>query len=70
MFDSNVLWTKTVQHGTKIYKRSEDSGWLQNQTERMDMGKNPLIFQLVIKIDKETFIDLYLFILLLSESFI
>ena len=36
----------------------------------MDMGKNPLIFQLVIKIDKETFIDLYLFILLLSESFI
>ena len=36
----------------------------------MDMGKNPLIFQLVIKIDKEIFIDLYLFILLLSESFI
>ena len=37
----------------------------------MDMGKHPLIFQLVIKkIDKETFIDLYLFILLLFESFI
>ena len=27
----------------------------------MDMGKHPLIFQLAIKIDKETFIDLYLF---------
>ena len=27
----------------------------------MDMGKNQLILQLVIKIDKETFIDLYLF---------
>ena len=36
----------------------------------MDMGKHPLIFQLAIKIDKETFIDLYLFILLLFESFI
>ena len=36
----------------------------------MDMGKNPLIFQLAIQIDKETFIDLYLFVLLLFESFI
>ena len=36
------------------------------------MGKHPLIFQLVIKIDKETFIDLYLFdlFLLLFESLI
>ena len=34
----------------------------------MDMGKHPLIFQLAIKIDKETFIDLCLFILLLFES--
>ena len=25
----------------------------------MDMGKHPLIFQLVIKIDKETFIFIY-----------
>ena len=30
--------------------------------------KNPLIFQLVIKIDKEKFIDFYLFILELFES--
>ena len=34
-----------------------------------DMGKHPLIFWLVIKIDKETVIDFYLFILLLFESF-
>ena len=27
----------------------------------MDMGRNSLIFQPTIKIDKETFIDLYLF---------
>ena len=27
----------------------------------MDMGGHPLIFQLAIRIDKETFIDLYLF---------
>ena len=65
-----LLWTKTVQHGTKKYKRCKDNGCLQKQTERMDVGKNPLIFQLVIKIDKEAFKDLYLFILLLSESFI
>jgi hypothetical protein len=38
--------------------------------EWIHMGKHPLIFQLAIKIDKETFIDLYLSILLLSESFI
>ena len=36
----------------------------------MDMEKHPLIFQLAIKIDKETFADLYLFTLLLFESFI
>ena len=49
-----LLWTKTVQHGTKKYKRCKDNGCLQKQTERMDVGKNPLIFQLVIRIDKET----------------
>ena len=70
MYRFLLLWTKTVQHGTKKYKRSEDNGWLQKQTERMDMGKNQLIFQRVIKTDIETFVDQYLFILLLSESFI
>ena len=43
---------------------------LQKQTEKMDMGKHTLIFQLAIKIDKKTFIDLYSFILLLFESFV
>ena len=63
-------WTKTVQHGTKKSKRCKDNRWLQKQAKRMDMGKHPLVLWLVIKIDKETFIDLYLFILLLFESFI
>ena len=40
---------------------------LQKQTEEMDMGKHPLIFQVAIKSEKETFIDLYLSILLLFE---
>ena len=42
----------------------------KNKLKEWIWEKNPLIFQLVIKIDKETNIDLYLFILLLSESFI
>ena len=36
----------------------------------MDMGKHPLISTQAIKSDKETFIDLYLFILLLFEPFV
>ena len=62
VYEGEILCLRTVtfdQKGSRV----------QKQTEKMDMGGHPLIFQLAIKIDKETFIDLYLFILLLFESF-